>query len=131
VGLVWINLKGVPFRYPANRQLAQVEEISKSVINKTGNKPFNFALIALGNSDHGYRYFFTLWGKSPITIENPRKDPERKTVAEQLLIVCETLSCQPLGNSLWEVAGFGRAEIIGEWNVSVVKVYKLKHYTGN
>ncbi|MEK7533958.1 MAG: glycosyltransferase family 39 protein [Patescibacteria group bacterium] len=131
VGLTLINLKGIPFQFIPNRQLAQVEGISKFVIEKTDNKPFNFALITGGNSDHAYRYFFTVWGKSPITIENPKKDPERKTVANQLLIVCEVNPCHPLGNSLWEVAGFGRGEIESQWDVSVVKVYKLRHYKGN
>src|SRR3989338_586606 len=128
--LTLINLQGIPFRFSANRQLAQVEEISKFVVDKTDNKPFNFALITGGNSDHGYRYFFTLWDKSPIVIENPKQDPQRKSVTDQLLIVCEDIACKPLGNSLWEVAGFGRAEIIDEWDVSVIKVYKLIHYKG-
>jgi len=130
VSLVWINFKGIPFQFAPNRQLAQVEEISKFVIDKTDNRPFNFALITGGNSDHAYRYFFTLWEKEPVVIENPQKDPKRKTVADQLLVVCETSTCAPLGNSLWEIAGFGRAEIINEWSVSVVKVYKLRHYKG-
>lgn len=65
-----------------------------------------------------------------MTILNQVIDPERKSVTEQLLIVCETLPCQPLGNSLWEVAGFGRAEIAGEWPVQVVQVYRLTHYKG-
>jgi 4-amino-4-deoxy-L-arabinose transferase-like glycosyltransferase len=129
--LVWINLQGIPFRFPPNRQLAQVEELSRFVVNKTEGQPFNFALITGGNSDHAYRYFFTLWGKQPVAIENPEKDPERKTVTEQLLVVCETSPCAPLGHSLWEIAGFGRAEIVGEWSVSVVKVYNLRHYTEN
>jgi hypothetical protein len=33
-----------------------------------------------------------------------------------------------LGNSLWEIAGFGRAEIEQKWTVSVVEIYKLVHY---
>ena len=126
--LAWINFKDAPFRYLPNRQLAQVEEISKFVINKTENKPFNFALIASGNSDHAYRYFFTIWGKPPLAIENTQIDPKRHTVTEQLLVICEKNPCSPLGYSLWEVAGFGRGEIVGEWNVSVVKAYKLEHY---
>lgn len=132
MSLVWINIQGAPFRYPANRQLAQVEEISRFVLEKTDNKPFNFALITGGNSDHAYRYFFTIWNRPPVTIENPQKDPQRETVTDQLLIVCEKPApfCHPLGNSLWEIAGFGRGEIENEWNVSVVKVFKLRHYKG-
>lgn len=129
--LLGINLKGTPFRYSSNRQLDQVEEISNFVLNKTERKPFNFALITLGNSDHGYRYFFKLRGRDPVVIQNPQIDPKRKSVTNQLLIVCEDPRCQPLGNPLWEVAGFGRAEIVGEWSVSVVKVYKLTHYNNH
>lgn len=126
--LVGINLWGIPFRFSANKQKDQAEKISNFVLSKTEGKPFNFALITLGNSDHTYRYFFKLEGKDPVVIQNPQLDPKRESVTNQLLVICEDPNCQPLGNSLWEVAGFGRAEISGVWNVSVVKVYKLTHY---
>lgn len=124
------NLGGAPFRFTPNRQLNQAKEISRFVLEKTEGKPFNFALITGQNSDHAYRYFLEIWGAKPVTIEYAGVDPERKTVTDQLLVVCEVSPCQPLGNSLWEVAGFGRAEIAGEWNVSVVKVYRLVRYKG-
>lgn len=127
---VLLNLNGIPFKYAANNQKGQVKTISDFVLSKTGGKPFNFALITGGNSDHAYRYYFKLEGRDPVVIENQVKDPERKTVTDQLLVVCEDTKCQPLGNSLFEVAGFGRAEIVGQWDVIVVKVYKLKHYIG-
>jgi len=126
--LLLFNWEGRPFKFAPNNQLGQVELIAKAVVEKTDGKPFNFALITTGNSDHAYRYFFEIWGKPPMTIENTVIDPDRKTVTEQLLIVCEDIFCKPLGNSLWEVAGFGRAEIVGQWDVSVVKIYKLVHY---
>ncbi|KKQ28839.1 MAG: hypothetical protein A3H17_00015 [Candidatus Levybacteria bacterium RIFCSPLOWO2_12_FULL_37_14] len=127
--LIWLNNLTPPQKASANRQLNQIETISKFVIEKTDNKPFNFALITGGNSDHAYRYFFTLWQKEPKTIETFEHDPNRKTVTNQLLIVCEKAPpCEPLGNPIWEIAGFGRAEIVGEWNVSVVKVFKLEQY---
>lgn len=128
--LLAINLQGIPFRYPGNRQLQQTETIARFVLDKTGGKPFNFALITGGNSDHAYRYFFTIWGHPPVTIQFVGVDPKRTSVTSQLLVVCEQ-ACQPLGNSLWEVAGFGRADIVGQWPVSVVQVYKLVHYRGN
>jgi 4-amino-4-deoxy-L-arabinose transferase-like glycosyltransferase len=130
IGLFALNIQGVPFRYPANRQLNQMETIAKFVNDKTGGKPFNFALITGGNSDHAYRYFFTIWGHPPITIQNAQNDPQGKTVTGQLLVVCESLPCKPLGNSLWEIAGFGQADIAGHWNVSVVEIYKLAHHKG-
>jgi 4-amino-4-deoxy-L-arabinose transferase-like glycosyltransferase len=128
--LVAFNWQGRPFKYAPNNQLGQTKTIAQAVLDKTDGKPFNFALITGGNSDQAYRYFFEIWGRPPVTIENPAADPARHTVTDQLLIVCEYPSCEPLGNSLWEVAGFGRAEIAGKWDVSVVKVYKLIHYQG-
>lgn len=130
VSLIWISLAGLPFRSPANKQKDQVKSIAEFVLEKTDGKPFNFALVAGQNSDHGYRYFFEIEENAPITIENVNNDPNRKTVTDQLLIVCEDTSCKPLGHPLWEIAGFGRAEIVGEWNFSLVKVFKLVHYKG-
>lgn len=127
--LVWLNILGIPFRSEPNRQYQQVKRISEFVLEKTDGKPFNFALLTGGNSDHGYKYFFTLQNRQPVTLLNTQIDPERKSATGQLLIVCEK-TCHPLGDSLWEVAGFGRAEIVDKWDVSVVEVYKLKHYIG-
>ena len=128
--LIWLNSLTPPFLAPANRQLAQMKEIAKATVEKTSNKPYNFALIAEGNSDYAYRYFFTLWHKEPITILPTYLDPKRKSVTDQLFVICEIPDCRPLGYSLWEIAGFGRAEIVGGWDASVVKIYKLEHYKG-
>jgi 4-amino-4-deoxy-L-arabinose transferase-like glycosyltransferase len=122
------NLKGNPFQYQPNRQKDQVKQIAEFVLSKTDNKPYNFALITQSNSDHAYRYYFDILNHSPREIENLQLDPKRKSVTTQLLIVCEDITCKPLGYNLWEVAGFGRAEIAGVWNVSVVKIYKLIPY---
>ncbi len=130
VVIVALNVYGEPFQFPPNRQLNQMRTIADFVNNKTGGNPFNFALISGGNSDYAYRYFFTIWGHSPVTILNRQDDPQRRTVTNQLFVVCESLPCYPLGNSLWEIAGFGRADIAGNWNVSVDEVYKLVHYKG-
>lgn len=127
--LLLLNLSGNPFQYAPNKQKDQAKRIAEFVLSKTDNKPFNFALITQGNSDHVYRYFFEVENKAPVTILNPIVDPSRKSVTDQLMIVCEKQDCQPLGNSLWEVAGFGRAEIAGEWDIPFVKVYRLVHFS--
>jgi 4-amino-4-deoxy-L-arabinose transferase-like glycosyltransferase len=116
-------------RYPPNRQRDQMKLIADFVISKTDNQPFNFALVTGGNSDHAYRYFFESADRTPVTIENLELDPARNSVTEQLLVVCEYPECDVLGHSLWEIAGFGRAEVVGDWPVSVVRVYKLVPYT--
>ena len=122
------NLLDMPFRYEPNRQKDQIKTIAEFAISKTDNKPFNFALLTGGNSDHGYRYYFDVLGHPASIIENPINDPRRTTVTKQLIVVCEQLPCSPMGHPLFDIAGFGRAEIAGEWTVSVVKVYKLIPY---
>lgn len=129
VGLVVLNLSGIPFRYAPNNQLRQVREAARFVFEKAENKPFNFALITTGNSDHGYRYFLEIWGNKPVVIENFAADPGRQSVTDQLLVICEVQNCRPLGDSLWEVAGFGRAEIAGDWRQGFLEIFKLVHYS--
>ena len=128
--LVYLNWLGYPFRQIGNNQYRQVRAASEFILEKANGRPFNFALITGGNSDHAYRYIFEVNGKPPTIILNPEIDPKRKSVTGQLFIICEEIPCSPEGNSLWEVAGFGRAQIKDEWNVSVLKVYKLVHYKG-
>lgn len=128
--IIWLNLKGDPLHIQPNKQYRQVKMISEFILDKTDGNPFNFALLTLGNSDHAYRYIFEVDGRAPVTIQYEGVDPARKSVTDQLFVICEDPNCQPLGASLWEVAGFGRAEIAGEWPVSVLKVYKLVHYKG-
>jgi 4-amino-4-deoxy-L-arabinose transferase-like glycosyltransferase len=129
IGIFGYNLYHQPFQYPPNKQKAQTEGIAKFVIAQTNNQPFNFALLSAGrgNSDYAYVYYLTILNHAPITINNPQDDPQRKTVTSQLLVVCEDLQCKPLGNPLWEIAGFGQAAVWKSWNLGVVKVYKLVH----
>lgn len=128
--LLILNWQGRPFLYPPNNQLEQTKRIANVAFEKTDGKPFNFALDANFNSDHAYRYFFEIWGNPPVVIENEANDPKRETVTDQLIVICEVPDCKPLGHPLWEIAGFGRAEIAGEWDVPFVKVFKLVHYKG-
>ncbi len=127
VGLLVLNLMHNPFRFEPNKQKDQIKNISEFVISKLDDKPFNFALITPGNSDHGYRYYMEIYGRKPVTIETPAVDPDRRTVTTQLMVVCEDPECKPLGDPLYEVAGFGTAVIKGQWDLKHVKVFKLGH----
>ena len=128
--LVIINLKFSPIVMARNNQIDQVKGISHFVLDKTQDRPFNFAVAGSGNSSHAYRYFFKLGKREPITIKGITEDPQRESVTDQLFVVCETNPCSPLGESSNDIAGFGRAEVAGQWDVSVLKVYKLVHYEG-
>jgi hypothetical protein len=123
--LTVFNLNASPLKIEPNNMLANTEKIAHSIYDRTDSQPYNFALIALRNSDHAYRYFLEVWGKPPTVIENPTIDPLRKSVTRQLLVICEEKVCQPEGHSLWEIAGFGRAKIIDRWDSVTVKGFKL------
>lgn len=131
LGIFAFNLSDMPFRYEPNKQKNQIKSISEFVLIKTDNKPYNFALLTPGNSDHGYRYYFDILGRPPVIIDNLINDPKRTSVTDQLLIVCEDIKCNPLGNPLFDVAGFGVASVSGVWDFSHVKVYRLVHPKNN
>lgn len=128
--LLLISLKFAPISTPGNNQVEQVKLISEFIIEKTRGEPYNFAISGEGNSDHAYRYFFKLAGKDPVVIYGLNIDPQRVTVTDQLFVVCEQKPCSPLGESRQEIAGFGRAEIAEEWDVSYIRVYKLVPLSG-
>lgn len=131
LGIFGVNLSFSPFQNHPNDQKGQAEEAARFIIQQTNNQPFNFALLSAGSgdSDYAYVYYLTILGHPPVTIDNPQDDPQRKTVTNQLMVVCEDVGCKPLGNPLWEIAGFGRAAVWKSWNISVLKIYKLVHYT--
>jgi 4-amino-4-deoxy-L-arabinose transferase-like glycosyltransferase len=119
------------FWHEPNNMVAQTKAIDNIVLDMTAGQPFNFALIAPGNSDHAYRYFLDIWGRSPVVVEPESTDPDRKTATSQLVVVCELKGCGPLGYSSWEVAGFGRAEIVDKKEGPAgIMVFKLVHYNG-
>lgn len=128
VALTYFELKVTPIAKAPNRLKAQSQEIADFILQKAEGRSMNFGLIAAGNSDHAYRYFLEVGGNAPVVIEPPDTDPERRTVTEQLFVVCEEKICQPLGHSRWEIAGYGRAEISNEWQVGLFKVFRLVPY---
>lgn len=113
-----------PFSFPPNRLIDQTASVADFVIEKSGQEPFNFALITDSNSDHAYRYFLAVKGYEPLELET--------MITEQLLVVCESQKCAPLGHPSWEIAGFGRAEIQGEWELPEIgiKIFRLTHWPG-
>ncbi|MBI3341898.1 hypothetical protein HY024_02140, partial [Candidatus Curtissbacteria bacterium] len=97
------------YKSPPNHLINQTEDVANFVIDKSEGKPFNFALISDHNSDYAYRYFLEVHGHNPTELET--------MITNQLLVVCEAQECSPQGYPTWEIAGFGRAEIAGQWTL--------------
>lgn len=112
------------YRSLPNRLIDQTARVADFVIEKSQGQSFNFGLIAGYNSDHAYRYFLEIKNHKPTELET--------LVTDQLLVVCEDKKCAPLGHPSWEIAGFGRGEIAGEWELTNIgiKVFRLTHWPG-
>lgn len=121
--LAWFLANGFYTQKP-NKLIDQTETVAQFVIDKSEGQPFNFALISDHNSDHAYRYFLEINGHKPTELET--------MITDRLLVVCESQKCAPLGHPIWEIAGFGRAEIVGEWELPNIgiKVFLLNHWPG-
>jgi hypothetical protein len=121
--LAWFLSNSV-FKKLPNRLINQTSSVADYVIAKSEGEPFNFALITDHNSDHAYRYFLEIKNHKPVELET--------IIAEQLLVVCEIKDCRPLGYPSWEIAGFGRGEIAGVWEIPDIgiKVMRLTHWPG-
>lgn len=121
--LLFINLTNQKIWGKGSNLIDQTKNVAEEVAELAQREPFNFALITNGNSDHAYRYFLEIAGHRPTMLE--------EQVTGQLIVVCENpnLACKPLGHPLWEIAGFGRAEIFQETSAyPYIKIVKLIHH---
>jgi len=116
--LTWKSLRREP-----SLNVDLVEKVATLVVNQSRGQAFNFALLAENNYDSSYRYFFELW-QTPVVYE--------QEVTGQLFVVCEDeKSCQPEGNSKWEIALFdaayeGEIKKAGCWQPDpLVQVFKF------
>lgn len=129
--LTYVQIINLYFWLPPNNMLTQIQQIDTKIVELANGKPYNLALLSDYNTDHAYRYFLEIWKRSPTTIENPDNDPQRKTVTDNLIVICERKKCELFGNSLWEIAGFGQVDVTESWQGPAgIKVYKLIHYMG-
>lgn len=118
--LVAVNFINSPLKQQPNRQLQRTEQIVDLIIKESGDKPFNFGLIAKQNYDESYRYF--LENKKALMVRGEDK------VVDQLFVVCEDGDkCQPEGNPAYQIAIFGPSHVVEKWEVDYIKVYKMEH----
>ena len=107
-----------------NMQMSRTETVAKFIIDQSGNRPFNLALLSNHNYDASYRYF--------LAVNNSRYIPVDQKITDQLYVICEKpdpgIPCQPINNPLYEIAAFGWSKIDNQWPFPwQVEVYKLVH----
>lgn len=119
VSLTIVNLQNSPIFKPPNKQLQRTQEVVRFVINYTGGKSFNFALLAQRNYDSAYQFYLDLYGYKPKQVPFD--------ITDQLFVVCEDSVCDPTHSAKYEVAAFGWSKIEWEKDFWGVKIYKLVH----
>ncbi len=117
--LIGINLYNHPLRQPPNHQLQRTEQIVDLIIKQAHDEPFNFSLLAKQNYDESYRYF----------LENKHAKMVRgeKGITDQLFVVCEDADCHPQGDPQWQIAIFGPATTVENWQIDYIKIFRLVH----
>lgn len=125
--LVFVNVKSNAFWHPPNDQIGRSIEVARKMVEESGGKKFNIAVIAERNYEGAYQYFLESWN-APFIIIDPQR--YKDTVADQLFVVCEyedSTKCQPTSNPKTEVANFGWSKIEKVWEIRGIKLYKLVH----
>ena len=117
ITLLITNFYKNPLLNPANNQVYRTQQVARFIIDKSENKPFNFALIAARNYDSAYQYYLDVYGHKPAAIPIE--------ITDQLFVVCEDLICNPINHPKYEISGFGYAKVVQEDQVMGVKVFKL------
>lgn len=109
------------FRWEPPAQLATTTQIVESIISKSENKPFNFALLAKMNYDPGYRYVMAEKDAPVELLQNK--------IVDQMFVVCEPfqIECNPINNPEWGIAAFGWAKVVDEWQINGIKIFHLIH----
>lgn len=118
--LALLNFKNNPLFSPPGKQLERTQKIAKFIIEKSENKPFNFALIAERNYDSAYQYYLDVYDHKPKQLPFE--------ITPQLWVVCEDKVCNPIGHPKYEIAAFGWSKKDLEFEVDDVKIYKLAHF---
>lgn len=115
--LTIVNLQKNPLNSPPNNQLKRTQDVAKFIIQKSGEKPFNFALIAKNNYDSAYQFYLDQYGHKSKQVPFD--------ITDQLFVVCEDQVCDPTHNAKYEVAAFGWSKIDWQESTYGVKIYRL------
>ena len=119
IGFIFLNFQKYPyFKHPSNNQIALAQNIAQKISDNVKKEKFTVTALPEKYSDATYRYFLETWGKRAI-----EKDSLDK--ADELFVVCEVKCDLLIGNPQWDIAFFAPNNIVGEWEVNDVKIYKL------
>lgn len=106
---------------PESNQLKTAKSVSDKVMELAGGKPYNFALMARGNTDYAYRFFLEKNNSAPTPIEN--------LITDQLIVVCEEKDCRYNLSPMPQILSFGPRQLDQELDFipGHIKIFRLIH----
>ena len=119
IWLVIINFQNSPLKWEPNRQAWRTEAVANQIIEASGGESFNLGLIAKQNYDESYSYFLENKNASLVRGEDG--------ITNQLFVICEDDKCEPEGHPQWQIAIFGPADTMTQWQIDYIKIFKLVH----
>lgn len=107
--------------FPPSNQLKTANSVAEEVIRLSNSKPYNFALMATGNTDYAYRFFLEKNKFKPVPIENE--------ITDQLIVVCEQKDCRYNLSPLPQILSFGPKQLDQEVDFipGHIKIFRLVH----
>ena len=117
---IYLLPKNIIFQSPSN-QLKTARSVANKVIELSNDKPYNFALMASGNTDYAYRFFLEAQKKKPSPIE--------EKITDQLIVICEEKDCRYNLSPLPQIISFGPRELDLEVDFipGHIKIFRLVH----
>ncbi len=105
---------------PGGYQIKQAQSLSRFLLGKISQTPYQIASIPYTETHGQYRYFLEIFDKAPLE-ENSNE------TAELLFILCYQKECDVLNDPQWQIAAFANKKVAKIWNIEGVKIYKLEH----
>lgn len=116
-----LNFQKYSFFYqPKVDQIGQAKTVANFLAEKINHQPFNIATWPVEFTEDSYLYFLELKGLRPA-------DRQKVQVTKQMFVLCNKEPCQVINSPSWNISMFGKAKVVGQWQVADVKIFKLAH----
>lgn len=120
LGFLSLNIYNYDFMFKTHQnQIAHAQKVAQLLNKVIDVKKFSFAVQPDGWQEDSYLYFLELYGKRPV-------DRKKLEVGTEMFVVCGN-SCDLYNTKSWNVTMFGKFNIVKNWSVDGVMVYKLIH----
>jgi hypothetical protein len=103
-----------------NHQITHAKTVAMELKKHIGNEPYNIATWPVDMGEDMYTYFLEVDNKGPA-------DRSQLEITDQMFVLCSQEPCMVTDSPSWNISMFGPAQIVDEWVVENIKIFKLEH----